>query len=291
MGVAAGIVGTGRRNRSWPQALRRAAIAVAAVAGTSSAIAPRVHAEETDRRPAKGIQDNSFLIEEAYNQDAGVVQHIATLRRQDRGWFFAFTQEWPIGSQTHQFSYTLPYAWLRGDGERASGVGDVMLNYRWQALVETDRTPAFAPRFSLILPSGDADRDLGTGSTGYQISLPVSKVITDRVTVHGNAGLTSYLDVNGRSPTSYNLGGSAIYAVTRNFNLMLEAVGEWSETVDVAGEIERETSFTLSPGFRRGFDLSPGQLVVGVAAPIRFAGGTPDYGVFLYLSVEHSFLK
>jgi predicted mannosyl-3-phosphoglycerate phosphatase (HAD superfamily) len=38
----------------------------------------------TDDRPAKGIQDNSFLIEEAYNQEAGVVQGIATLRRQGR---------------------------------------------------------------------------------------------------------------------------------------------------------------------------------------------------------------
>jgi len=26
---------------------------------------------------AKGIQDNSFLIEEVYNQEPGVVQHIA----------------------------------------------------------------------------------------------------------------------------------------------------------------------------------------------------------------------
>ena len=28
---------------------------------------------------AKGIQDNSFLVEEAYNQEPGVVQHISNL--------------------------------------------------------------------------------------------------------------------------------------------------------------------------------------------------------------------
>jgi hypothetical protein len=33
-------------------------------------------AEEDDKRPAAAIQDNSFLIEEAYNQEEGVVQHI-----------------------------------------------------------------------------------------------------------------------------------------------------------------------------------------------------------------------
>jgi Putative MetA-pathway of phenol degradation len=239
---------------------------------------------------AKGIQDNSFLIEEAYNQEPGMVQHIATLRRLERDWLLAFTQEWPIASQTHQFSYTVPYSRLRGGGQAADGFGDLMLNYRWQALMETAGTPAFAPRLSLILPTGDADRGLGLGSVGYQINLPVSKVVSDRVTVHGNAGLTTYADIDGRSPLSYNLGASAVYAVTRDFNLMLEGLLEWSETVSSAS-IERETSFTLSPGVRKAFDLAPGQLVVGVAAPVRFSSGAPDYGVFLYLSVEHSFLK
>ena len=35
--------------------------------------------------PAAGqIQDNSFLIEEAYNQEANVVQHISTFSRMSR---------------------------------------------------------------------------------------------------------------------------------------------------------------------------------------------------------------
>ena len=67
-------------------------------------------AEDKDPRPAAAIQDNSFLIEEAYNQEAGVVQHIQTLRRIRRDWFYTFTQEWPLGSQAHRFSYTVPYS-------------------------------------------------------------------------------------------------------------------------------------------------------------------------------------
>jgi len=31
--------------------------------------------------PAPGIQDNSFLVEEAYNQNFGVVQHISSFTR------------------------------------------------------------------------------------------------------------------------------------------------------------------------------------------------------------------
>src|SRR5919198_4945506 len=60
---------------------------------------------------AKGIQDNSFLVEEAYNQEPGVVQHIVNvpinLTNGAREITPSFTQEWPIFSQLHQLSYTL----------------------------------------------------------------------------------------------------------------------------------------------------------------------------------------
>jgi hypothetical protein len=93
---------------------------------------------------AKGVQDNSFLIEEAYNQEPGIVQHIFNLPS-----FFtgnahevmpSFTQEWPVFSQTHQFSYTFT--------NNANGLADIRLNYRLQALMEGERVPAFAPRLS-----------------------------------------------------------------------------------------------------------------------------------------------
>jgi hypothetical protein len=249
-------------------------------------------AEEKDPRTAASVQDNSFLIEEAYNQEAGVVQHIVTLRRQNRDWFFNFTQEWPIGGQTHQFSYGLPYSWIRNDAEqRVRGLGDVQLNYRFQALMESDSVPAFAPRLTWILPTGDKEKGTGVGSHGVQVNLPVSKIVSDRVTVHGNAGVTSYFNVDGQRPTSYNLGGSVIYAVNRDFNLMLESLGEWTETVNELREIEREFRYTVSPGFRQAFNLDAGQLVVGVAAPVGLVNGKrPDYGLFLYLSFEHNFL-
>ena len=55
------------------------------------------------------ISDNSFLIEEAYNQEGGVVQHIsALLRAQDGAWLYTFTQEWPFFSQRHQLGFTVP---------------------------------------------------------------------------------------------------------------------------------------------------------------------------------------
>ena len=43
------------------------------------------------------IQDNSFLVEEAYNQERNVVQHISTFSRlwNSKDWSYSFTQEWP----------------------------------------------------------------------------------------------------------------------------------------------------------------------------------------------------
>ena len=69
------------------------------------------------------IQDNSFLIEEAYNQERGVVQHISAFARPSVGnaWSYSFTQEWPLGGIQHQLSYTLP---VQNDPE-GTGLGDI----------------------------------------------------------------------------------------------------------------------------------------------------------------------
>lgn len=249
-------------------------------------------------RPAEAVQDNSFLIEEAYNQEAGVVQHILNITRSidqvrgpdDREWAFNFTQEWPVFSQTHQFSYTIPYTHVKSGGLSEHGIGDVLLNYRLQALMETDRTPAFAPRISLILPTGDEEKGFGDDTLGYQLNLPVSKVLNDRWTVHLNAGATLLPDVNERDLVGYNLGVSAIYAVTPNFNLMLEAVANWDEEADETGIEDRSFSAIISPGFRYAFNhANDAQTVIGLAAPIGLTRDAPDYGVILYVSFEHFF--
>jgi len=77
------------------------------------------------KEPIEVIEDNSFLIEEAYNQEPGVVQHIFqsvySSGPRQRGWAFAFTQEWPIYGQDHQFSYTVLGYHLINEGERQHG--------------------------------------------------------------------------------------------------------------------------------------------------------------------------
>jgi len=82
------------------------------------------------------VQDNSFLMEEAYNQEKGIVQHINTFRthRGSTDFDYSFTQEWPVGGITHQLSYDL--AIVRS--ARETGIGDVRINYRYQLVGSGD---------------------------------------------------------------------------------------------------------------------------------------------------------
>jgi len=256
-----------------------------------------------DEKPIDVIEDNSFLIEEAYNQEPGVVQHIFTAQYttsgRTHGWQFSFTQEWPVFSQDHQFSYTIPSYHLVDDGSRVSGLGDILLNYRYQLVYEGDIKPAVAPRFSLILPTGNRKKDTGNNVVGYQINLPVSKKVTDRIALHFNLGGTflphvkSPADANGRSTkkslSSLNVGGSAIYALYPRFHLMLEWLGNSEQSFNDSGKRERSFLSTLSPGFRTAIvNQDKLQIVTGATMPIGLNRKTDNLGAFLYLSIEHN---
>jgi len=258
-----------------------------------------------EERPIDIIEDNSFLIEEAYNQEPGVVQHIfAAAFNNDsrrRGWTFNFTQEWPIFSQDHQFSYSVPSYHFVDGADRIYGGGDILLNYRYQALYEGEIKPALAPRFSLILPTGNRDRGTGNGVVGYQWNLPFSKKLAPRFAMHANFGVTYMPDARARlggsttplssrrSLVSYNLGASGIYAILPRFHLMLEWIGEFEESISDAGKARREFQPVISPGFRAAVvNEEKLQVVAGAAAPIGLNRKADNYGALLYLSIEHN---
>ncbi len=273
--------------------------------------------EQKDKaKEPKHINDNSFLVEEAYNQEPGVVQHIMTWdarwthqlgRRRDFN--FVYVMELPLWSQDHQFSFT-PLTFEEfsdkpagGAPEEQGGFGDTFLNYRCQLLSEDAGgwRPAMAPRASLILPTGDERRGLGTGAIGYQFNLPVSKQI-DPLAFHFNAGFTYNPDVSvpllpgavspGTDLHGYNLGGSIIWLASYELNFLVECVALWNEELDDFGLRDRTTEVIVNPGVRYAVYTDDSvQWVLGVSAPIGVSHDAPDYGVFFYMSVEHSFLK
>jgi hypothetical protein len=259
--------------------------------GFAQVPAPEVPAAE----PFK-IADNSFLVEEAFNQPKGVFQNIFGAMRIQGEWAATFTQEWPVRVQAHQFSYTVP--WLDAGPHR--GVGDVMINYRYQATIEGPGRPAFSPRLSLILPTGSRSRELGSGSAGLQVNLPFSKQTGDWYW-HWNAGTTWLPRAEGHfeeagGPTvarraalvSPFLAASAIYRTHPMFHLMVESVVSFDESVAPAGT-NRDTTYIVSPGFRGGWNVGDQQVIVGVAMPISWSGDTQDTGAFFYFSYELPF--
>ena len=238
-------------------------------------------------KPGFNIFDNSFLVEEAFNQETGIFQNIFGFVRSGGAWEFAFTQEWPAPSQKHQLSYTVPIA---GGTISGTGVGDVMLNYRYQATLEDPGIPAFSPRVSLILPTAED----GDDSVGMQVNLPFSKQGDERIYFHWNAGLTwlprARSAADRVSLLSPHVSGSAIYNVRPMFDFMLESVLTFEQSSDGLGGKSRDTVFTLSPGARGGWNIGDHQLIVGAAIPITFASET-DTGLLLYLSYELPFRR
>ncbi len=236
------------------------------------------------------ILDNSFLVEEAFNQEPGIFQNIFTLRLGKEGaWEAAFTQEWPVFTQTHQFSFTVGALGVSGD----RGLDDLMINYRWQASTESASAPAFSPRVSLILATGDATKGFGGGGTGWQVNLPFSKQFGDTY-VHWNAGFTHTPAAEGtardHSLFTPHLALSGIRRLRPMFNLMLESVVEWEQSVE--GDTKRrETVWTLSPGFQTGWNAGTTQTIVGVAIPVAVTAGDASVGLFGYFSYELPFIQ
>jgi|SRR5687767_11449238 len=272
--------------------------AVLGVFLAASAVSPPAAAE---------IFDNSFFIEEAYNQEAGVVQHVQTFHwtrereggSEERGFSYGFTQEWPVGGQRHQLSYTIPYERVFGDQPHVDGIGDVQLHLRYQALMESPVRPAFAPRLTVILPTGDEDRGLGAGSMGLQTNLPFSKAM-DRIHLHANAGATFFPGARVTLPSgqrsdrrdlvSTNLGFSVIWLLSGRLHALFEFVTEVEESLDDTGSEEESARVLASPGLRFAIDRKDGaQWVLGAAAPFGVNEAEDDAGVFLYLSFEHGF--
>jgi len=232
-----------------------------------------------------GIQDNSFLVEEAYNQEAGVVQHISTFekRRGSNDFDFAFTQEWPFGSIVHQLSYDVPISRI---GSR-TGIGDVSLNYRYQLIGDGSSQLAVAPRLSLVLPTGDWKKGFGTGGLGMEVNLPVSYVISPLFASHSNIGALVI-----PSPKSEIGNSEAFWEWTAAQSLIVTASSRIQPMLEAVYSNGTETSFVVAPGLRSAINFPSGlQIVPGFSIPIGIGPSDGERGFFFYLSFEHPFKR
>lgn len=245
---------------------------------------------------SEAIEDNSFLIEEAYNQEYRVVQHISTgyYQRDTKDFVYTFTQEWPVYGQTHQLSYTIPYQSMNAGSK---GVGNILINYRYQ-LWDSKNWGWVAPRISLILPIGNTSKGLGNGVLGIQACVPLSKRWSNEFITHFNVGGTVLPNVKGTTSTgnstpqtlpSYFLGASGIWLLTGNFNVMCEVLHSINSEINGNGDVVYSNSTIINPGLRFAINVSSLQIVPGLAFPITFESGNTTTNLFGYLSFEHPY--
>jgi len=276
--------------------------------------------EESDTIPKKGsylyygqpsIEDNSMFIEEAFNQEAGIIQHISNFVFSGGNFAYNYTQEIPLKNEKNQFSFGLSYASLKKSTEHSfqnrnfltNGVGDIYLNYRPMIWGKNDWALVI-PRFTLIVPTGNARYGLGNGSWGGQFNLAVTKRLNRKITTHYNAGYTLmakadhyYYTTAGDPVLAYekdlkmkNVGASVIWQMRPKFNLMMEYVATFGREMMDDGATSKLNTAVLNPGFRFAVDMGKVQIVPGAGVPLNFVNGDFDAtGAFFYLSIEPAY--
>ena len=276
--------------------LGSSSLSASSSASTSTASSVTADGKSSDTPepiPSAPIQDNSFLIEEGYNQEDGVVQHISYMQRSftTGDWMYSQTDEWPLRTIKHQLSLTL--AGAHSGAGSAWGWADTAVNYRYQLLGDGNSKLAIAPRLTVLIPTGKFRLGRGNGGIGLQTNMPLSLQHNRWLVTHWNAGTTwipNARNTMGQQAQSlnFNLGQSFVWLASSRFNALLETL--WTSTADVSGRNAtiRQQSLFVSPGMRWAYNLANGlQVVPGVGVPVGIGPRGGQLGLIIYLSFEH----
>ncbi|HWA35032.1 MAG TPA: hypothetical protein VG737_12915 [Cyclobacteriaceae bacterium] len=253
------------------------------------------------------FEDNSFLLNEAINQEKGVMQYISNFyfdNLKGGNFLYNFSHEIPLGGERNQLSYSFSYYFQNKDADSkgGGGFGDVNLSYH-HLLSGKKAWAMVVPTITIIIPT--AKNGYGSGGLGAQAELFVTKRVSPRVITHYNFGYTyiSSADLyistsSGSRSVGYErdlhfkkIAASAIWYPTRKFNLMLEYVSNFLTEITNTGEISASHQITLNPGLRFAIDHNNVQIVPGISAPVIFTDGKyTQTGLFFYLSFEPQYL-
>jgi hypothetical protein len=208
------------------------------------------------------IEDHSFMLESGWNRDDAALQVNSFFLNGATS--LELAGEWALSSPGHQLSYTIPIY-----RDVHAGLGDVLVNYRYQLVGKAGSRVGVAPRVSLILPSRDAR--FGERSSGLQFNVPVSVAVTSRLTSHTNAGGTWFRDLGAKE---LNLAQGLSFEVTKRMALTMDAS---FTRCDEASHL-----LVLRPGIQFSID-GPGG--VQIAPALAFPNGR---GVLVSVAIERS---
>lgn len=116
---------------------------------------------------------------------------------------------------------------------RVSGIGDANLSVKYNFLREREnsRLPALAIALNFEIPTGDAERQLGSGLADFYINGILQKSLTQKTKLRLNGGIlfsgnetTGVIGIKSRG-TVFTVGGSIVKQFTPKLQLGIELTG------------------------------------------------------------------
>lgn len=237
------------------------------------------------RNEPMSIEDNSFLIEEAFNQSSGVIQYTLINQLTNGSTNFNFECEFPLKRELHQLSFSIP---AKLD-QSFFGLEDLVISYR-PLLSGRHRWVMVAPRFSLVIPTGKFSRGFGSGLFGLEWNLALTKRLSRGLITHVNLGSSHLLNNTElatlpEDKTRENrlqnrfAGASLILALARNCDFMTE--------FKATNEVKGNWNLAANPGFRFLLKVKEFAIVPGISSPLEWRSGKPMLSqILVYLSIE-----
>ena len=125
--------------------------------------------------------------------------------------------------------------------QRVTGIGDLNLSLKYNFLREREnsRRPALAIAFNLELPTGDTDRQLGSGLADFYVNGILQKSLTSRTKLRFNGGVlfsgnetTGALGIRSRG-TVLTGGSSLVRQFTPKLQFGIELTGAMSKDLEL----------------------------------------------------------
>src|SRR5256885_7851358 len=169
---------------------------------------------------------------------------------------------------------------------RPSGLGDVNLSFRYNCLREGEgsRRPALAVTFNLEMPTGDVNRQLGSGLADFYVNNVLQKSLTKNTLLRLNGGLlfsgnetTGVIGLKSRGLVLTE-GASLIKQYTPKLDLGFEVTGAVTRNLQLGkGQLQAMVGGNYAVSKKMTFDFG----IVGG----RYAA-SPRVGVQLGISVD-----
>ncbi len=252
---------------------------------------------DSEVRARRWLQSNDLLVETPYTQERGEVQHTFKFgRTRHENWASTFTQEWPILSEKHQLTFSLPAQVGRND-EGGRGVGDAVVEYTYQLLGGNESRLTISPKIGLSVPTGKASRELGSGAPGIALSVPVGLMLAPSVGIISNVSAGVFgqaLNSEGEAVRRkfLEVGQSLVWYAHPRLNALLEAKWERAIAVEDNGHRLRKDELFLAPGLRWAHLVGNKiALMPGISVPIGIGASRGDRGILFSLAIEHPFGK